>query len=137
MLEQRGEGASKVYRLNHDYLAWTLVMLRQFVQPPHRAALVNLTPARYPLELRRFMNRDHRLMRLPGREQDRLLALRHITAGMQPGQDYSERAMNALIAAAIAFDDYATIRRALVSHGLIGREKDGSRYWLHEPQEGV
>jgi hypothetical protein len=130
VLERRGEGASKLYRLDPQHIEWTLVMLRQFATPPPQAPVVSLEPASYPPELRRFMNREHRLTQFPTREYDRHLVLRYIAGRMTAGRDYTEREVNDLIASAIAFDDFVTIRRALFNAGYIGREKDGSRYWL-------
>jgi hypothetical protein len=130
VLERRGEGASKLYRLDPQHIEWTLVMLRQFATPPPQAPVVSLEPASYPPELRRFMNREHRLTQFPTREYDRHLVLRYIAGRMTAGRDYTEREVNDLIASAITFDDFVTIRRALFNAGYIGREKDGSRYWL-------
>lgn len=94
---------------------------------------MSLEPASYPPELRRFMNRERRLTQFPTRERNRHLVLRHIAARLTPGRDYTEREVNELILSAIAFDDFVAIRRALFNAGYIGREKDGSRYWLIDP----
>jgi len=130
VLERRGEGASKLYRLDPQHIEWTLVMLRQFATPPPEAPLVSLEPASYPPELRRFMNRERRLTQFPTREYDRHLVLRYIAGRMEAARDYTEREINELISSVIAFDDFVTIRRTLFNAGYIGREKDGSRYWL-------
>ncbi len=136
--ERRGEGANKLYRIDRAHVEWTLVMLRQFAAPPERQlTAASLTPIAHPVELRRFMNRDGQLTQFPTRERDRHLVLRHIAARLTANQIYTEREINERIQSAIAFDDFVTIRRSLFNAGYIGREKDGSRYWLVEPAPPV
>lgn len=135
VIERRGEGANKLYRLDPRYVEWTLALLRHFALPPRATPPVRLTPAAvsYPPELRRFMNRDGRLTRFPTREYDRHLVLRHIAKRFAAERIYTEREVNDVISSAIAYDDFVTIRRSLFNSGYIGREKDGSRYWLIDP----
>jgi hypothetical protein len=47
----------------------------------------------------------------------------------EPGRRYTEKEVNELISQ--HYDDFATLRRYLVDHDLVRRER--SIYWLAEP----
>lgn len=68
---------------------------------------------------------DGRLIRLPRKRAKRLIVLDHLAQSFEPGQHYSERQVNAILA---SFDpDVATLRRYLVDEYFLDRA-DGS-YW--------
>lgn len=67
---------------------------------------------------------DGRLVRLPSSQKRRLWVLEDIVRRFEPGKIYRERDVNALLRP--VFEDVASLRRALVDHGLVRR--DGDRY---------
>ena len=48
------------------------------------------------------------------------------------GKDYTEKEVNQIIQAQIAFSDIELIRRELIENAFLCRERDGSRYWKNE-----
>jgi len=69
--------------------------------------------------------RHGRLEKLPAQHKKRLIVLEQFAMRFEPGRQYSEQEVTALIMP--LFDDYCTIRRLLVDEGLVLRE--GSTYW--------
>ena len=79
-------------------------------------------------ERRRILDRaldDGRLVALPAKRSRRLVVLDHLVQRFEPGRHYSERQVNAMLAAVDA--DTATLRRYLVDEGMLDRA--GGEYW--------
>ena len=91
---------------------------------------MNISPDR----LKPFIDADGRLKALPAKKSVRMPALRLLAARFEPSRRYTESEVNGLINQATAFRDPATLRRELFNNGFIGRERDGSAYWLEENQ---
>ena len=70
-----------------------------------------------------------RLKQYPSRKPVRELVLRRIAQRFASGRDYSEKEVNQIIREQIVFSDIEMIRRELIEHGILSRERDGSRYW--------
>lgn len=69
--------------------------------------------------------RDGRLQQWPAKRSKRLIVLDHLAQQFEPGEHFSERQVNAILA---AFDtDVAAMRRYLVDEGFLDRA-DGT-YW--------
>lgn len=64
----------------------------------------------------------------PARTSVQRLCLWVIWASLPPREPMSERQISARIDAACAFRDAAQIRRAMVEHKMVTRERDGSNY---------
>jgi hypothetical protein len=63
---------------------------------------------------------DGRLVRLPARYQQKRVVLGYVARRFEEGQEYDERAVNALLGE--LHDDTAALRRYLVDEGLLERE---------------
>ena len=74
---------------------------------------------------------DGRLRALPAGESKRLVVLRWFARKFEPGRRYPELEVNAVIAEWI--NDFASVRRYLVDHGFLARER--SVYWRVETAE--
>ena len=85
-------------------------------------------------ELRNFLDEDGRLKAYPAKRRMKLLALFYLASKFEPGRRYSEKQVNALLEGWHAFSDWVMLRRDLVDHGFLGREQDGSVYWMKETQ---
>jgi hypothetical protein len=72
-----------------------------------------------------------RLKSMPAGERKRLVILRWFARKFEPGTRYSELEVNAIIAE--FFNDYASVRRYLIDHGLM--ERRSSVYWRVETAE--
>lgn len=63
-------------------------------------------------------------------EPESLLVLQDIAKQFQCGRIYKEKEVNELLKP--FYDDYVTLRRYLIEHGLLSRNRDGSQYWLEK-----
>ncbi len=78
-----------------------------------------------------FTNRNPlRLKVFPAKEKKKVVVLAEIAGQFELGKHYTEREVNDILQPIYA--DYATIRRYLVSCGLMDRTPSGSEYWLTE-----
>lgn len=69
------------------------------------------------------------LKQYPAKKPVREIVLHRFVDLFEPGRDYSERKVNQIIRERIAFSDIELIRRELIDHSFLNRERDGSRYW--------
>jgi len=67
-----------------------------------------------------------RLRQLPAQRKKRLVVLAALAADFEPGREYAEAEVNAIITA--RFADYCTVRRELVDERLLGRDGLPPRY---------
>ena len=71
-----------------------------------------------------------RLKAFPPKEKKKVVILAEIARQFSGGRHYTEREVNEIIQPIYA--DYVTIRRYLISYGLMNRTRNGSEYWLTE-----
>jgi len=64
----------------------------------------------------------------PSKQKKEMAVLRIIARVFEPGREYTEREVNALLSG--VHEDYVTLRRQLVDFGFLERERDGSAYRL-------
>jgi len=74
--------------------------------------------------LRAFF-RDGRLTEVPAKESKRRIVLGRIALEFEPGVDYDEATVNAIVGRFST--DHAALRRHLVDEGFLGRDHGG--YW--------
>lgn len=108
-----GEGSAARHRWDEGRVRALAVQLGS----PRLRALAGQTDERSKV-LAAFL-RDGRLTALPAAESRRRILLEYIADQFDPGRTYTEREVNALIAP--LYDDYTTIRRALVDARLFYR----------------
>ena len=80
-------------------------------------------------DIARFLDDEGKIMKLPQKRVVREAVLAYLAGKFEPGRIYTEREVNAVCDEWHTFEDYFLLRRELVDHGLLGRERDGSRYW--------
>ena len=85
-------------------------------------------------ELRAFLDGEGRLTAWPARRKKQLAALFFLAENFEDNRRYPEKEVNALLDGRHALRDPASLRRALVDWGFLKRERDGSAYWLAQPQ---
>lgn len=73
---------------------------------------------------------DGRLSEFPRKEKRKIIILRHLLQRFERGRQYTEQEVNERLA--VAFDDYATLRRYLIIYGFMDRQEDGRAYWVKE-----
>ncbi|MFH2040076.1 MAG: DUF2087 domain-containing protein [Chloroflexota bacterium] len=77
--------------------------------------------------IRKLAAPDGSLKRLPNQLKHWMAVLRYVLPFFEPGTNYTEKQVNGLL---MRFHhDTAVLRRFLVDTGMLGRERDGSRYW--------
>jgi predicted transcriptional regulator len=74
-----------------------------------------------------------RLRQIPMKERKLLVILRWLVLDFAPDVTYTEAEVNEIITR--YHDDYATLRRDLISYGFLRRERGGSKYWLTPEDE--
>ncbi len=141
LIERRAEGANKRYQINYSHLEWSIVMLRRFLEAdqirmnePERVVGPQRTstlPTEVIGDLKRFSDTQGRLTAFPTRRNDQLMVLNYLIKRFEYGRMYAEREVNEIIRGVLnpQFDDFVTLRRELYNNMLLGRERDGSRYW--------
>lgn len=81
--------------------------------------------------LRAFVAPDGRLESIPAQEKKRLVVLGYLAeTKFEDGVRYSEKDVNAALA--LVHPDVASLRRYLVDHGFMARER--GQYWLRPPE---
>lgn len=73
---------------------------------------------------------DGRLKNIPAQRKKLDVILRYLARSFEPGVHYSEKEVNTILAR--YHQDTATLRRELVSMGLLKRSANGAEYWLAE-----
>ena len=72
-----------------------------------------------------------KLKSIPAQRKKKRIILEEIVKAFEPGRIYSEREVNLMIAD--VHDDFCTIRRDMISEGLMARDQRG--YWRTEEAE--
>lgn len=80
-------------------------------------------------KLAHYYDENGRLTQYPTKRPLRTLALSRIAEHFSPGAEYTEKQVNQIIAAQIAFSDVELIRRELYEGGYVDRLLNGSKYW--------
>ncbi|MBN2503747.1 MAG: DUF2087 domain-containing protein [Bacilli bacterium] len=75
-----------------------------------------------------------KLKELPSKAKKKYIALQIIAKAFDENLQYNEKQVNEILEAIHA--DYVTLRRDLIDYGFLGRERDGSRYWLKKSTDG-
>jgi DNA-binding MarR family transcriptional regulator len=131
--ERRGKDGKKHYRLSPAQLDVTFHGLKQTVlaagQRPAEPLLERGASSHEGVG--RWLNPQGVVNAWPGRDRDRLAVLEYVAERFVPGQEYTEKEVNALITQYVRphTRDHVTIRRDLIDYQFLGRTSDGSRYW--------
>lgn len=81
------------------------------------------------IDISRFLDEDGRITQLPRKQAPRSAVLEYLATKFEPDATYTERQVNEICDQWHTFGDYFILRRELVDHDLLRRERDGSRYW--------
>lgn len=77
-----------------------------------------------------YIDENGALKTYPSKEKKKIIVLTEITNNFAKGKTYSEKEINRILQR--IYEDYATIRRALVEYGFVERTNDCSSYWVKE-----
>lgn len=81
------------------------------------------------IKIKQFLDGSGKIKQLPQKLKVRHALLEYLAEKFVLGRTYSEQEVNGICDLWHTFGDYFLIRRELVDHGLLCRERDGSRYW--------
>lgn len=87
----------------------------------------------YREKLKRYYDEEGKLTGYPSKRPMRVLALIRIAEKFEAERKYTEKEVNEIIKASIAFSDLELVRREMFQYKFIGRLRDGSEYWA-EPE---
>lgn len=136
--ERRAGDANKWYRLNLDVLARMVHQLSQLLTPENARAVRELESARarmlaaqqaQPEALRGLLDAQGQVTRISNKARERDATMRYLITKFAPGREYTEKEINAVLAAWVHEADVAWLRRTLFEKKLIDRMPNGSRYW--------
>ncbi len=128
LVSARAEGYYSVYELETDALESMARRLLSRDELPAIAADIDLHAFDRKV-VSDFSLPDGRLKTIPAQRKKLLAILRHIVADFKLGMRYTEKRVNTILSR--HHEDTATLRRELVSAGLLQRE-DG-KYWRTAP----
>lgn len=80
--------------------------------------------------IKNHFNENGALKSYPVKEKKKIIVLEEIAKNFSKEKAYSEKEVNRILTR--IYEDYATLRRALVEYGFIERKNDGSSYWVKE-----
>ncbi|MGG7056916.1 DUF2087 domain-containing protein [Clostridium nigeriense] len=77
-----------------------------------------------------YMDENGALKSYPSKEKKKIILLGEIIKNFNVGKKYQEKEVNRILKR--IFEDYVTIRRALIQYGFLDRSRDCSEYWVKE-----
>ncbi|EGT3616514.1 DUF2087 domain-containing protein [Clostridium perfringens] len=90
----------------------------------------NITDKEIKETIKNYMDENGSIKIFPSKEKKKIILLSQIVKHFSKGKKYSEKEINRILGR--IYDDYATIRRALIEYGFIERSNDCSGYWVKE-----
>ncbi len=102
---------------------------------PHKTATTlddrfNITEEEKAKVISTYFYENGALKSYPAREKKKIIVLEAIAKSFKPKRKYTEKEVNRTLQR--IFEDYATLRRALIEYGFLDRTNDGSGYWVKE-----
>lgn len=85
-------------------------------------------------ELKNFLDNEGRLKSYPSKSKPKILSLFYLASKFEHKRRYSEKEVNQILKSWHTFDDWAMLRRDLYDRRFLGREQNGSGYWLEDSQ---
>lgn len=90
----------------------------------------NITDKEKEKIISNYIDENGGLKNYPSKEKRKIIVLEEIIKNFSKGKFYSEKEINRTLER--IYEDYATLRRALVEYGFIERSNDCSKYWVKE-----
>lgn len=118
-----------IYQLENKELEKMATQLLSRETLPSMAADVNLDAYDQKV-ISNYLDQEGRLKTIPSQRKKLEAILRYISQNFTQGEKYSEQEINQILSQ--YHQDTASLRRELISIGLLQRSKDGRQYWLTE-----
>lgn len=111
------------------------VLDKEVITDPHKTATTlddryNITDKEREVTIKAYMDETNALKSYPAKEKKKIIVLGEIVKNFSTGRIYTEKEINRVLKR--IFEDYATIRRALIEYGFIDRSNDCTKYWVKE-----
>lgn len=90
----------------------------------------DITDSEREKTIKSYINEDGKIKQFPSKEKKKIILLREIMNKFARGKEYSEQDVNFILMD--IYDDYATIRRALIEYGFLERSLDCRVYKVKE-----
>lgn len=102
---------------------------------PHKSATTiddrfNITDEEKAKVIAAYMDENQALKTYPAKEKKKIIILEEICKNFKSGKKYSEKEINRTLKR--IYEDYVTLRRALIEYGFLDRSNDCSQYWIRE-----
>ncbi len=126
LVSAKAEGYYNVYRLEKEALSGNMQRIFSMEQMASVTAEVDLEAFDRKV-VKDFSLPDGRLKTIPAQRKKLEAILRHLVRAFEPGQRYSEKQVNEILAR--YHEDTASLRRELVGSKLMERAGGGGDYW--------
>jgi len=90
----------------------------------------NITEKEKADVLKVYIDKNGALKNFPAKEKKKIILLEQISGNFSKGRTYSEKEVNRILKR--IYEDYPTIRRALIEYGFIDRTNDCNSYWVKD-----
>jgi len=90
----------------------------------------NITDKEKKDVIKNYFTPEGGLKNYPSKEKRKIIVLQEIVSNFKRGKIYTEREINRILKR--IYEDYVTIRRALIEYGFLERSADCSSYWVKE-----
>tara|TARA_B100000965_G_C19288720_1_gene624858 strand:- start:450 stop:719 length:270 start_codon:yes stop_codon:yes gene_type:complete len=80
-------------------------------------------------KLENFLDKNGKVNNWPAKRNSKLEVAKYVAGKFDEDRFYSEKEVNKIIDQWHTFGDYFMLRREMVDHKLLARERDGSKYW--------
>lgn len=102
---------------------------------PHKSATTlddrfNITKEEKDKVIEIYFDEKGALRSYPSKEKKKIIILGEIIKNFNIDKKYNEKEINRVLKR--IFEDYVTVRRALIQYGFLDRSRDCSQYWVRE-----
>ncbi|MFS0782936.1 metalloregulator ArsR/SmtB family transcription factor [Bacillus sp. 1P06AnD] len=129
LIKEKRDGNTIYFSLNQKVLESSAIAIVKLISKEEKIDWHTDDAEKYKV-LTHFFSHDGRLEKMPVQRKKKLIILERIASGLEMGKVYEESEINAYLKA--YNDDYALLRRELVMHQFMFREKN--RYELNPPE---
>ncbi|OGO27225.1 MAG: ArsR family transcriptional regulator [Chloroflexi bacterium RBG_16_54_18] len=129
LVSARTDGHYYIYSLQTDALRAMAQRLLSAEELPRLSEDADLDAGDRKV-LANFLDADGRIKAFPAQEKKFQAILRHVVKAFEPGQRYTEKQVNEILAR--YNKDTAYLRRGLVDYRLMARQGGGGEYWRIE-----
>ena len=129
LVSARTDGHYYIYSLQTDALQAMAQRLLSVEELPRLSVDANLDAYDRKV-LANFLDDEGRIKAFPAQEKKFQVILRHVVKSFEPGQRYTEKQVNEILAR--YHKDTASLRRGLIEYHLMARQTGGGEYWRTE-----